>query len=222
MDEAVDEAVDDLLNPAAIRAARKARGWSIADAARELKRRATVPLPATDSVVRSWKRWEGGTAPSLLYRPLIGSLLALGQDPAPATVDVSGEWWAAWQSSRDRAQVLAVQPVRFHQQRDEIRMKALRRGRPVAEGGYLWSGELRLWDNELLMGWYAAEDGSVRSKGTLYLTLHPAGQRMTGRWVGLSWDGDCVTGLGVMARTEDDARASIADLISEEDRGQDR
>jgi hypothetical protein len=27
------------------------------------------------------------------------------------------------------------------------------------DGGYLWRGEPRLWDNELLMGWY----GAVRS-----------------------------------------------------------
>jgi hypothetical protein len=212
----------DTLTAETIRAARHAAGWSIADAARELKRRATVPLPDTDSVVRSWKRWERGTAPSRLYRPLLMSLLALGDDPAPALVDVSGEWWAAWQSSRDRTAVLAVQPVRFHQRGDEITMKALRRGRPIAEGGYLWRGELRLWDNELLMGWYAADDSSVRSKGTLYLVLHPAGQRMTGRWVGLSWDGDAVTGLGAMARTEDDVRTALAELIDGDNGERDR
>lgn len=196
-----------------IRAARHAAGWSIADAARELKRRATVPLPDTDSVVRSWKRWERGTAPSRLYRPLLTSLLSLGDDPERASIDVSGDWWAAWQSSRDSTEVLAVQPVRFHQRGDEITMKALRRGRPIAEGGYLWRGELRLWDNELLMGWYVADDGSVRSKGTLYLVLHPSGLRMTGRWVGLSWDGDAVTGLGAMARTQDEVQEVLAGLI---------
>jgi len=40
-------------------------------------------------------------------------------------------------------------------------------GLPEDEGRYYWSGELRLWDNEILMGWYAAADGSVRSKGTM-------------------------------------------------------
>jgi hypothetical protein len=215
-------AVEDVLTPEAIRTARQAEGWSIADAARELKRRATVPLPDVESVVRSWKRWERDTAPSRLYRPLLMTMLSLGEDPTPASVDVSGDWWAAWQSSRDRSEVLAVQPVRFHQLGDEIKMKALRRGRPIADGGYLGRGELRLWDNELLMGWYAANDGSVRSKGTLYLVLHPAGQRMTGRWVGLSWDGDTVTGLGAMARTEDDVRTVIAELIDRDDGGRDR
>ena len=61
---------------------------------------------------------------------------------------------------------------------------------------YRWRGELRLWDNELLMGWYASTDGGVRSKGTMYFVLHPHGQQMTGRWVGLSYDGNIVTGWG--------------------------
>lgn len=203
----------DGLNPGAIKAAREAAGWSIAEAARELKRRSGQPLPDVESVVRSWKRWERDTAPSRLYRPLLVSLLALGDDPAPMHVDLSGDWWAAWQSSRDHDDILAVQPVRFRQRGDEINMKALRRGRLVAEGGYLWRGELRLWDNEILMGWYAADDGSVRSKGSLYFVLHPQGQRMTGRWVGLSWDGDTVTGHAAVARTEADTRTVIAELI---------
>ena len=170
-------------------------------------------MPDVDSIVRSWKRWERGTAPSRLYEPLLVSLLSLGDDPVPMHMDLSGDWWAGWQSSRDHDAVLAVQPVQFRQRGEEIRMKAIRRGRPIAEGGYLWRGEMRLWDDEVVMGWYAADDGSVRSKGTVYFVLHPQGQRMTGRWVGLSWDGDTVTGLAAMARTENDARAVLAELV---------
>jgi hypothetical protein len=51
-------------------------------------------------------------------------------------------------------------------------------GLPEDEGRYYWSGELRLWDNEILMGWYAAVDGSVRSKGTMYFVLHPSPQAL--------------------------------------------
>jgi hypothetical protein len=47
----------------------------------------------------------------------------------------------------------------------------------------------RLWDNEVLMGWYAANDGSIRSKGTMYFVLHPHGLNMSGRWTGLGYDG---------------------------------
>jgi hypothetical protein len=77
------------------------------------------------------------------------------------------------------------------------------------DGGYHWRGELRLWDNEILMGWYAATDDSVRSKGTMYFVLHPHGQQMAGRWVGLSYDGKTVTGLGGMAHDETAAREIV-------------
>lgn len=42
---------------------------------------------------------------------------------------------------------------------------------------------------------------------------------MTGRWVGLSWDGSTVTGLGAMARTEAEAKMVIDGLIEEQRRG---
>jgi hypothetical protein len=210
------------LNGETIRTAREAAGWSISEAVRELKRRSPQRLPDGTSLIRSWKRWERGTTPSRLYRPLLAGLLGLDEPtPKPSSVELAGDWWAAWQSSRDSDEVLAVQPVRFFQQGDDLRMKALRRGRPIDQGGYLWHGEMRLWDNEILMGWYVADDGSVRSKGTVYFVLNPQGRRMTGRWVGLSWDGDTVTGLAAMARTEDETRMVISGLIEEQPRGRD-
>lgn len=54
-----------------------------------------------------------------------------------------------------------------------------------------------------------ATDGSVRSKGTMYFTMHPHGQQMTGRWVGLSHDGDTLTGLGALAHDEGTARRLV-------------
>lgn len=215
------------LDAEAIRAARLAAGWSIVEASRELRRRSEQPLPDVDSLARSWKRWERGTQPSRLYRPLLAAVLGLTDaDRAtsgdPVAVDVTGDWWAAWQSSRDHDEVLAIQPVRLSQRGDTIRMQATRRGRPIEEGGYLWRGEMRLWDSEILMGWYAADDGSVRSKGTVYFVLHPQGRHLTGRWVGLSWDGDAVTGLAAMARTEAEAGVVIGRLIEREHHGRDR
>ena len=66
------------------------------------------------------------------------------------------------------------------------------------------------------MGWYAASDGSVRSKGTISVGLHPHGISATGRWVGLSYDGINVTGWSSMARTEDEAR-NLVDERKEQD-----
>lgn len=91
-------------------------------------------------------------------------------------------------------------------------MATVTRGLSVEEGGYHWSGELRLWDNEILMGWYASTDGAVRDKGTMYFVLHPHGQRMSGRWVGLSNDGKIITGWGSMAKDHGAAEDVIARL----------
>lgn len=48
-----------------------------------------------------------------------------------------------------------------HQQGDLLQLDA---ERAPAEGSYRWRGELWLWDNEALMGWYRSTDGAVRSR----------------------------------------------------------
>jgi hypothetical protein len=74
--------------------------------------------------------------------------------------------------------------VEIKQEGSTLHIATLTRGLSVEEGGYHWSGELRLWDNEIVMGWYAANDGSIRSKGTMYFVVHPHGLSMSGRQVG--------------------------------------
>lgn len=205
------------LTAEAIRAARLDAGWSFTQAARELKRHSPQPLPAVDSIVRSWKRWEKGTAPSRQYQPLLRRMLGVGASVNDSgSPDLSGEWFAAWQTYKDRIERVAVQRVRFTQERDAIGVVALERGCDLAKGGYMWRGELRLWDNEYLMGWYAADDGAVRSKGTMFFALHTHGQNMSGRWVGASFDGPLVTGSAAMARTECAVRELIDLLRLEE------
>lgn len=131
-------------------------------------------------------------------------------------VSLSGDWWTCWQTYRGGIEDIRVQPVRLQQHGELIQVEAIARGRPVDQGGYLWRGEFRLWDNEILMGWYAATDGSVRSKGTMYFVMHPHGVNMTGRWVGLSYDGNIVTGWAGMAKTEDEARDLVLKLKGQE------
>ena len=75
-----------------------------------------------------------------------------------------------------REEVITAQEVRLEQQGDNDHR---RHDDPwhieSTTVATMWRGELRLWDNEILMGWYAADDGSVRSKGTMYFVLHPHG-----------------------------------------------
>jgi hypothetical protein len=210
----------DCLTADAIRAARLDAGWSFTQAARELKRHSQEPLPAVDSIVRSWKRWEKGTAPSRQYQPLLRRMLGVGIGSGPndngGSPDLSGQWYAAWQTWKDGVERVAVQRVRFTQDGDALGVVALERGCDMVDGGYLWRGELRLWDNEHLMGWYAADDGAVRSKGTMFFTLHTHGLNMSGRWVGASFDGPLVTGCAAMARTETEVRQLIELLTLKE------
>lgn len=59
------------------------------------------------------------------------------------------------------------------------------------------------------MGWYAADDGATRSKGTMYFVIHTQGLQMVGRWVGLSYDGKVVSGYAAVAKDEDQARELV-------------
>jgi transcriptional regulator with XRE-family HTH domain len=130
-------------------------------------------------------------------------------------VKLSGEWWASWQTFRDGIEKIATQKVEMQQEGELIRVATLTHRLSDAEGGYHWSGELRLWDNEILMGWYSSTEGAIRDKGTMYFVLHPHGLNMAGRWVGLSNDGKVITGWGSMAKEHDAAEAVIARLKQE-------
>jgi hypothetical protein len=125
------------------------------------------------------------------------------------TIDLSGQWWASWQTFRDGLQKIATQQVECKQAGELIQVATITHGLRIEDGGYHWTGELRLWDNEILMGWYTAIEGSVRSKGTMYFALHPHGLHMAGRWVGLGYDDRIMTGWGSMAKTREAAEAVI-------------
>jgi transcriptional regulator with XRE-family HTH domain len=127
-------------------------------------------------------------------------------------LDLSGIWWCAWQTWKDGIPRIDVHSLEVHQRGELLQLDA-DRALPVAEGSYRWRGELRLWDNEALIGWYRSTDAAVRSKGALYLALHPHGTHAWGRWVGMSYDGEVITGYGGMARTEDEAHKVVQDLI---------
>jgi hypothetical protein len=96
----------------------------------------------------------------------------------------------------------------MRQQGDLVQIVATTRGAVTPEeGAYLWRGELRVFDNEALMGWYVADEGAVRSRGTMYFALHQHGTYMVGKWVGLSHDGPVISGWGAIAKTEGEVTA---------------
>jgi transcriptional regulator with XRE-family HTH domain len=127
-------------------------------------------------------------------------------------VALEGAWWAAWQTFNEGEEILATQPVGITQHGSTIQIDALERSEENPRGGYLWRGELRLWDGQVLMGWYAANDGNVRSKGTMFFMLHPQGEYAEGRWVGLSYDGPIVSGHAALAHSREEVQAVMTRL----------
>src|SRR3954465_1884888 len=59
-------------------------------------------------------------------------------------IDLSGEWWASWQTFKDEQEVITVQEVRLRQEANLIQVETLTRGIAIEDGGYHWRGELRL------------------------------------------------------------------------------
>ena len=166
---------------------------------------------------RQIRRYESGeTQPTLPVAKIIARALGITIDELAGDethrIDLTGDWWACWQTWKDGQEVINPHEVRMSQRGDTVEIVAITRGTPVEGGGYLWHGELRIWDNEVLMGWYIANEGAVRSKGTLYFTLHQHGINAVGRWVGLSYDGPIVTGWGALARSEEEVVALMNNL----------
>jgi transcriptional regulator with XRE-family HTH domain len=187
-------------------------------------RRAALGLSQTELAraagvsVRQLARYEAGE-----QQPVLGAAVALADalnislaqlaGQVTHDLDLSGEWWAAWQTWKDGVPRIDTHTLEVHQRGELLQLDA-DRAVAIEEGSYRWRGELRLWDNEALMGWYRSTDGAVRSKGTMYLTLHPHGTHAWGRWVGMSYDGIVISGWGAMARTDDKAHQIVQDLIA--------
>ncbi|WP_433680661.1 helix-turn-helix domain-containing protein [Nocardia sp. CA-119907] len=144
----------------------------------------------------------------------LGISLAELAGEIPTGLNLSGEWWAAWETSKDGIPRVDVHSMFANQQADQIHLDASRAVNVSLEGGtYAWRGEVRIWDNEALIGWYRATDGAVRSKGSIYFHLHQHGQSAYGRWVGMSYDGEVITGWGAMARDADSVKRIVEQLI---------
>ena len=170
---------------------------------------------------RQIRRYESGeTQPTLSVAKTIARALGITVDELAGDethrIDLTGDWWVCWQSWKDGVEVLNPHQVRISQRGDTAEIIAVTRGTPLEGGGYMWHGEIRVWDNEVLMGWYIANEAAVRSKGTLYFKLHQHGINAVGRWVGLSYDGPIITGWSALARTEDDVIALMDKLRNDE------
>ncbi|WP_327150766.1 helix-turn-helix transcriptional regulator [Nocardia sp. NBC_01329] len=130
----------------------------------------------------------------------------------PGGIDLSGQWWAAWETQHNGASRVEVHALSVTQQGEILSLGA--RGPDAGkDGSFHWLGEVRIWDGESLVGWYRASDGPFGSKGTIYFALHPDGRIAWGGWWGQSFDGPMNRGWGAMARDEEQVVRVIDKLV---------
>lgn len=125
-----------------VRNARLEAGWSVAEAARQLKRRAAEPLPTLASLTRTWKRWEAGTSPSGMYQPLLIQLFESPDTEAPVSMQRSAPTvWRRW---------LAIELRRLREETDISRQDAAQAcGWPTAKVAYLEDVQLAVVEDDL-------------------------------------------------------------------------
>ncbi|MGH6743736.1 hypothetical protein [Novosphingobium sp.] len=128
------------------------------------------------------------------------------------TLDFNGAWIAIWQTKVDGRTSLDHETINITQCKNRLFLHNEARSEDNPEGGYLWTGELTIWDNKHLLGYYVARESNVLSKGVFYFTLHYGGNLLQGGWIGCSYDGDPMAGSAVMAKTRERADEAMSRL----------
>ena len=132
-----------------------------------------------------------------------------------SSIDISGDWYASWQTSVNGQEILATQPISLKQCGREIEAHNLQPSLEHPKGGYLWEAYLQLSQGRYLVGWYFAlpkENNS--SQGSLFFNYRSQQEIFYGKWVGASYDGDMVTGYAVIGRAQDECRGMVKEMIA--------
>lgn len=156
--------------------------------------------------LRQIRRYESGEQqPALAVAARLADTLDVSVDELAGRVaGLDGTWWAAWQLFNGGTEMLAALRLELSQQGATVRLQA------VEERAAAWHGELRVWRQGVLTGWY----GDARSRGTLLFVLGEERVQAAGRWTGTAPDGRIATGHAALARTRDDAQEALARLVA--------
>jgi transcriptional regulator with XRE-family HTH domain len=148
---------------------------------------------------RQLRRYESDEQqPALAVAIRIAEALGASLDElAGLRTGLEGTWWAAWQLPGG---AVATLPLALRRRGGTIELEALERR--------VWRGELLVWDDGLLTGWYDATEGRVRSRGAMVFVFRDG--RAEGRWFGRSGDGPVAGGHAALAGAPAEARSAVA------------
>lgn len=154
-------------------------------------------------------KWENdGAEPSLAKAILLRNALGLTLDQLVAIAplyDLSGDWCAAWWTTRDGADVIDRHELEAWHDGARVRL--------VATGGYRWQADLFLEDDDLGGRFWSMEAGYV-TRGAVNFQVHPDADRARGDWTGHYVDGYGGSGRGALARDRKTADALLDWLIA--------
>jgi len=122
----------------------------------------------------------------------LDELAGVGESP------LDGDWWSARQVEVDGRSLIATVPVTLRRRAPDV----------VAVEGRGWRGELRVWEERTLTGWY----GGAGAPGTMFFVLDDERTLAHGRWVASAAGGAVTGGHAALARTREEAAAAIPRL----------
>jgi hypothetical protein len=129
-------------------------------------------------------------------------------------VDVTGEWYVAWQASVERMQCINTERLEMKQLGQDVMVRNLERAPENLKGGYLWSAEMQFFQGRYLMGWYfPLPTERTTSKGIMFFSYHAAQRLFYGKWVGASYDGDLCNGFAVISNDRERSKAELLKLL---------
>ncbi len=127
--------------------------------------------------------------------------------------NLSGTWYAVWETSAEGQDLLSTEVIEAKQRVRKLTFTNREVSPENPHGGFMWKGNAILYDNTHILGTYRANDPNVLSKGTLYFQVHRNGSFMVGKWVGCNYDSDFTWGLAVLARNPKIAENKIKALL---------
>lgn len=129
-------------------------------------------------------------------------------------IDVTGEWYVAWQTSVDGEEIVNTENLRIEQKGKTIKLWNTEKSPENPKAGYFWEGQMQFFQGRNVMGWYfPKKEENNASKGIIYMTFISPRKLFIGKWVGTAYDGEIVTGYVVIKKDRASAKQELEMFI---------